>query len=145
MYCATCGTHLAEGALRCPKCRCLAAGQWLNLYSLLLLVFLGLINFSYFRFMFPIVVNMATGLGLELPLLLRLYAGTSHYAQLWGWLLIPMALIFFLLKKTPVRVPAALHSGKVLAVTAAAGLLISIVGIMVGYIQVLIEMPQLLR
>ena len=145
MYCSACGTLMEDHEIRCRKCRRLTPGAWLNLYSLSLIVSLGVINAAHMRFIFPIVVNMAYGMGFALPLPMRIYAGVSHGAQLWGWLLIPAALIWMLWRKSQVRVPMVLRSGKVMALVAAAGILITIVGTFLGYIEVVKDMPRFIR
>jgi hypothetical protein len=59
--------------------------------------------------------------------------------------LIPAGLIWFLLRRTKVQVPVVLRSGKVLAIVAAAGLLITIAGTFLGYIEVVKDMPRFIR
>ena len=145
MYCSTCGTQIVDDTLRCPKCRRITPGLWLNLYSLSLLVLLALTNWAHLRYLMPIVANMVAGFGLALPPPVQFYIGLSNITHTWGWVVIPAILLYFLLSGRKVRVPNVLLSGKLLAGVAWVGLLFTLVGVFGAYIKVLLEMPSLIN
>lgn len=146
MHCSACGTQMADGKLRCPECHRFTPGLWLNLYCLSLLIALSLANFIHLWKMVPIMANMAAGLGFTLPLAMRLYIRLSNMsATLLLWVLILAIPVLFVLKGKKVRVPNFVMSGKLLAVVTWVALVFSLVGIFVGYIEVLTKMPRLIR
>ena len=136
---------MVDETLRCPKCRRITPGLWLNFYSLSLLVLLVLTNWGHLRYLLPIVANMSASLGVELPRPVQFYISLSHVTVTWGWVLIPAILLYFLLSGRKVQVPNVLMSGKLLAGVAWVGLLFTLVGSFGGYIKVLVEMPRLIN
>ncbi len=143
MYCSSCGTRIEEEKLRCPECQRFTPALWLNLYSLSILAVLSLTNIMHVWKMVPIVANMATGMGYVLPLPMRMYIHWVIVSEI-GTLSL-LALVFpalYVLKVRKVRVPSFVTSGKALAVITWGALVFSLVGIFVGYIEVLRDMPR---
>jgi hypothetical protein len=126
--------------LRCSQCRRFTPGLWLNLYSLSLIVLLLAANWIHIQYMTPILVDFAAGLGLQLPLALRIYLGLSAWAM-WGWVLIAVIVVLLLVRR---KMPRFLLSGRLLAAAASVFLLYTLTGVFSGYMNIL-RVPSLVK
>jgi len=93
--------------------------------------------------MVPIVANMASGMGYALPLAMRIYIHWVIVSEIGMLSVLVVAFpVLYVLKGRQVRIPSFVVSGKALAVITWGALVFSLVGIFVGYIEVLRDMPR---
>jgi hypothetical protein len=84
MFCEYCGQEMKRSRARCPKCHHRSSAFWLNVIVGLFLLLTGAGLYFYYADFFPVIANLALGLGLNLPLPVRMvYSVGAHFAQTW--------------------------------------------------------------
>ncbi len=117
----------------CPQCRCFTPAFWLNVFSLALWVVIVAMNYFLLRVWLPPMAQRFAGLGVELPLPLRIYIGLLRLAAILGiGLLLLVTTVLGVLRRRKVEVPNFLKSGKLLATVTYAVLVFSMLGLFSG-------------
>ena len=144
MYCSSCGIQMGEAKLRCQECRHFTPSFWLNSFSLLLLLTLVATDVMYLWKMVPIVAVFSAGMGFDFPLVLKLFIKLSDLTVTAALALLVLAFpAYLLLRGRKIRISSFVTSGKLLALVAWVTLVISLVGIIAGFTDVLVAMPRL--
>ncbi len=133
MYCSSCGKPMTAVKMQCPECRCFTPAFWLNAFSSALWPVIVTMNYFLLRIWLPPVAQRFAGVGVELPLPLRVYAGLVRLAAIAGlWLLLLAAAVLVVLRWRKVGVPNFLKSGRLLAAVTYALLVFSMLGLFSG-------------